>query len=163
MRTNLSMVDDALIRLVNKFYRILNGKNMVFSGSICLIYDGSQGGRFAVAGGAGNQHQSLGKMGQPGDNLRQSKLLDTENVRGDLSENRSYPIFLIEEVTAVAGQTGYLIIEVYVSGFLTNFNFCFRAYILEHGVEFILCHHFELDSLHITAYSQHGLLISDHM
>jgi hypothetical protein len=44
MGTNLTMVDDTVPTLVDKLDGILNGQNVVASGSICLVNDGGQGG-----------------------------------------------------------------------------------------------------------------------
>jgi len=82
----------------------------------------------------------------------QTQLFHRENLARDLAKDAADPIFLHEEIGAIAGQPRQLIREVDIPRFFELLCLLLRADLEEHGLQFIV-----LEDLNFTRSRSHEL------
>ena len=105
---HLTLVDQALFRLVNEFDGVLDGEDMVVLVAVEVVEHRRQGGRLARAGGAGDQHQAARYVGDLAEHLTHAQVFHGQHFRGNGTEHRTGTAVLVEGVDPEARHARYL-------------------------------------------------------
>jgi len=158
MGVDLAMIDHAVLAGMDKLDRVLDGDHVVFTPAIDFIDDRGKSRGLAASRWAGNQHQPAGKHGQAADHRRQTELRHRLNLVGNLAEDRPNPILLPEVIGTIAGQSGYFIAKIEISGFLEDLDLLLWGDFIEHGPQFVVIQHLVFHPFEVSPNAQDRLL-----
>ena len=100
--TDLALIDQALLVRVHELDRIFDGDDVIFAGAIDVVDERGQRGRFAGAGGAGDQHQALGQVAEAEQLFGQVQVVGREDLAGNDAHDRAHAAQIDEQVGAKA-------------------------------------------------------------
>src|SRR6185437_10979919 len=106
VRPDLALVDQALLRLMQEFDRVLDREDVSVFAFVDVVDHRGQRGRLARPGRAGDQDQSARPSGQVGEDLRRVQLLERQHLRRNRPERDRRAALLVERVDAKARQIG---------------------------------------------------------
>jgi hypothetical protein len=157
------VVHDAALALVDELDRILNRDDVVLPGAVGLVDDRRERRGLAASCGSGDQHQAAGQGGELRDHRGQPQLRGSDDLAGDLPEDRGAAELLLKEVGTVTGQSRDLVGEVCIARLLELLNLVLGGDLVEHRLEGIVGENIELDPLHLPPYPERRLLAGDEM
>src|SRR5262249_17682136 len=99
---NLALVDQARLVRMNELDRILDRHDVVVALAVDLVDHGGERRRFAGAGGAGDEDQSLGPIGELLHDLREAELLERADLVRDDADRAADRTALSIDVAAEA-------------------------------------------------------------
>src|SRR3546814_11039543 len=103
---HFALVDQALLRGVHEFDRILDREDVAVLGLVDVVDHRRQRGRLARAGRAGHQDQALRLVDQVLEDLRAAQVLEGEHPGRNGAEYRAGAAVLFDRVDPEAGQAG---------------------------------------------------------
>ena len=103
---DLALRDDRQVLLEQVLDRVLDGDDVGAPLLVDVVDDGRQGGRLAVAGGAGDQDQAALQGGDLFQHLGQVQLLEGPRLEGDQAQHGGVAAVLAEDVHPEAGHVG---------------------------------------------------------
>jgi hypothetical protein len=109
---HLTLVDQALLILVDEFNRIFDRDDVIGPIAVDVIDHGAERGRLARAGRAGDEDQALGQLAELEHVRGQRELFGGQNLRWDDAEDRADALAIHEHVGAESRQPGDLVREV---------------------------------------------------
>ena len=158
MSAHLSVIHHTALALVDKFNRIFNSDNVIFSGLVRLVDNGRQCRGFATPCGACDQYQASGECGQLGYDRRQAQVLNCEDVAGNFSKDRPDTVSLHKIICPIARKAGNFITKIHIPCLFKYLDLMFRRNFIKHGPEVIIVQDLVFDSLYITRNPEHGWL-----
>src|SRR5438128_9588872 len=84
--------------------RVFDGDDVLMALAVDLVDHRGQRGRLARAGGSGDEHQAARFVADLFDHSREAKLLESEDLVGDLAVDGGGRAALVEDVGPEAGQ-----------------------------------------------------------
>ena len=99
-----ALVDGGALMPMQELDGILNGDDVASLFLVNLIYKGREGGRFAAAGGTGNEHHAGAQICSLAELLGQVESLEIRNGVGNHAHNNRAASALGEDVHAKASQ-----------------------------------------------------------
>ena len=99
---DLALVDERHLVAVHELDRVLDGDDVALAGLVDDVDERGERGGLARAGGAGDQHQAAGQVGQRLDDGRQAELVEVDHLVGDDAEGGADGVALHEDVDAEA-------------------------------------------------------------
>src|SRR5437867_8183393 len=115
MRTDLPLVNEALLVRMNEFDGVLDGDDVKAARFVDEIDDGRQGRRFPRTRRSGHQHQTALHLGQTPHLIGKTELVDGHDLRRNDPKDRAGPALLAEEIDAISGYAGNLVRKVDVA------------------------------------------------
>ncbi|MNV29859.1 hypothetical protein D3C71_1211050 [compost metagenome] len=103
---DLTLVDQALARLVDKLDRVFNGEDVVMAMVIEVVDHRRQRGGFAGTGRAGHQHQTAGSVGHFAKHFSHAQFVHTLHFRRNGAKHRTRATALIERIGPKTRHTG---------------------------------------------------------
>ena len=98
------LADDGAVVGVDELDGVLDGDDVAPLAPVDLVDEDGQGGGLAGAGGAGHQHEAVGKLGEVLDGRSDSQKLRRGKLAGNHAQDRFDPVVLNQDVDAKAGQ-----------------------------------------------------------
>ena len=103
--SDLALIDDAFLMLVDELDRIFYRDDMAFSLAVDLVDHRGESGRFSGAGWPGDENQSAGLLRHLGDRTRKSELIEGFDRERNLPDDHRHAAALLEHVAAEASET----------------------------------------------------------
>ena len=100
-----ALVDQALLALVNKFDRILDGQDVAQLILVFVIHHRSESGRLTRTGWSGNQYDASREGGYFLKDARRAQLFESQNFRRDGTKHSPTTTILIECIDTKSGQS----------------------------------------------------------
>ncbi len=101
---DFALVDQALLRGVHEFDRILDGEDVAVFVLVDEVDHRRQRGRLARAGRPGDQDQALRLLDQLAEDRRAAQFLQAKHLGGNRTEDRTGTAVLVEGIDAEARQ-----------------------------------------------------------
>ena len=153
---HFALVDQAFFRLVDKFNRVFHRQDVALLVAVEVIHHGRQGGRFARASRAGDQHQAARLEGQIGKNLGGIQVFQRQDFAGNGSKYRPRAPVLVEGIHTKTGQPGDLKGEVHLQVFLVGLALTVIHDVVHHAVHHFVVQRLDIDAPHIAMHADHG-------
>ncbi len=95
---DLPLIDDGFLVPMDKFDRVFNGDDMPAGIAVTVIDQCRQRGRFARAGGADKQHQTVFFHDHVEQYRRQEQVLKARNIKLDVTRDNGHFVALHEDI-----------------------------------------------------------------
>ena len=155
-RPHFALVHQAFFRLVDKFNGVFHRQDVALLVAVEVIHHGRQGGRFARASRAGDQHHTARLEGQIGKNLGGVQVFQGQNFAGNGSKYCPRAPVLVEGVHPETGQSGDLEGEVHLQVFLVGLALTVIHDVVHHAVHHFVVQWLDIDAPHIAMHADHG-------
>ncbi|MCY1283597.1 hypothetical protein D9M70_324800 [compost metagenome] len=152
---HLALVDQALLRFVDEFDRVLDGEDVVVLGVVQVVEHRRQGGRLARAGRPGDQHQAARHVGDLAEHLAHAELFHGQHFRGNGPEHRAGAAVLVERVDPEAGDARDLEGEVGLEELLVILALLVVHDVVDQRVHLLVVERRQVDAPHVAVDPDH--------
>ncbi|MNY23757.1 hypothetical protein D3C86_1574350 [compost metagenome] len=152
---HLALVDQALLRLVDEFDRVLDGEDVVVLVAVDVVDHRRQRGRLARAGGAGDQHQAARHVGNLLEHLAHAEVFHAQHARGNGPEHRAGTAVLVERVDPEARHAGHLEGEVGLEELLEVLALLVVHDVVDQRMHLLVLHRRQVDAAHVAIDADH--------
>src|SRR2546427_343297 len=101
---NFALIDEALLVVMKKLDRVLDGDHVLFAFAVDFVQHGSERGGLTGTGRAGDEHEPARLVAEPLDDQRQAQGIKPFDFPGNRAEDRANCAALIEAIAAEARQ-----------------------------------------------------------
>lgn len=152
---HLTLVDQALLRLVDEFDGVFDGEDVVVFGVVQVIEHRRQSGRLTRAGRPGDQHQPARHVGDLAEDLTHVEVLHGQHLGGNGPEHGAGAAVLVEGVDAEARHTRHLEREVGFEEFLVILALLVVHDVVDQRMHLLVVHGRQIDAPHVTIDADH--------
>ncbi len=152
---HFTLVDQALLRLVNEFDRVLDGEDVVVLGVVQVIEHRRQGGRLARTGRPGDQHQPAWHVGDLAEDFAHAEVFHGQHLGRNGPEYCTSTAILVEGVDPEARHTRHLEREVGLEKLLEILALLVVHDVVDQRVHLLVVHRGEIDPAHIAVDADH--------
>ena len=152
---DLALVDQALLRFVNEFDGVLDGKDVVVLGVVQVIKHRRQGGRLARAGRPGDQHQPPRHIGDLAENLAHPQVFHGQHLGRNGPEHRAGTAILVERVDAKTRHARHFEREVGFQELLEILALLVVHDVVDQRMHLLVVHGRQVDSPHVAIDADH--------
>ena len=138
MGTQLALVDQTLLGLVDEFNRIFDGQDVAFEGVVEKVQHGGQRRGFSRAGRTGHQHKALFLVAKFPKDRRHAELFEGQDLGRNGPKHRRFAPALHEHVDPEAGDFSHLEREVAFVLFLEDLALGVVHHVEDHVVDLLL-------------------------
>src|SRR3989344_1438421 len=160
---HLTLVDQALFRLVNELDWVFDGEDVVVLVAVYIVEDRRQGGRLARTGWPGHQHQAARHIGNLAEDLAHAEVFHTQHFRRNGPEYRARTTVLVEGVNPETRHAGYFEGEVGLEEFLEILALLVVHDVVDQCVHLFMVQCRQLDPANITVDPNHRRQASGEM
>jgi hypothetical protein len=153
--SHLALVDEALLRLVHEFDRVLDREDVAVLVLVHVVHHRGERGRLARARGARYQHEAARIFGDLGEDLGGVQLLEGEHLRGNRPEDGAGAPVLVERVHAEAREVRDLEREVDLQRLLVNLALRVVHDVVHHPVHVLVLEVGHVDAAHVAVHADH--------
>ena len=153
---NLTLVDQTLFRLVNKFDGVFDGQDVLVLGAVNVVHHGSQTGGFARTGWSGYQYQSARVAGNLFEHIAHPEVIHTEDLGGNGSEHGASTAILIEGVNPKASYARYFEGEIGFEELFKVLALLIIHDVVDQRVHLLVFHGRNVDPAHVAIHTNHG-------
>jgi hypothetical protein len=157
VQSDFAMIYQASLALVHEFDRVLDSDDVILSRLVRVVHDRRKSRGLPAARWTRDEDESFMKLCELLHDRRQAQLFGSEDSRGDLPEDGSNAVLLVEEVRTEPGHARDLIAKVHVPGLFKDLYFVLGRDLIEHPFESIVLQRRVIDSLHFAPDSHDGL------
>src|SRR6266481_6634570 len=115
---NFALIDEALLVVMKKLDRVLDGDHVLFAFAVDFVQHGSERGGLTGTRRAGDEHEPARLVAEPLDDQRQAQSIKAFDFPGNRAEDRANRAALIEAIAAEARQVLQTKREVQLQVFL---------------------------------------------
>ena len=168
VHAHLAMVHQAVLALVHKLDRVLDGDDVIVPVLVGVVHHRRQGGGLARAGRPGHHHQAAVQHGEFLQHRRQRRVqllevFEGQHLGGNLAEDGRDAVLLVEEVGAEARHLRNFVAEIHVPRFLEELDLVLRRDLVEHGLERVALQRRVVHPLQFAVDPQHGRVAGGQM
>src|SRR5664279_1428925 len=156
MRTDLALVDQALLRFVHELDRIFDREHVAELVLVEMVDHRRERRRFARAGRAGAQDHAARLQRELGEDRRAIELLEGQDLRGNGPEHGAGAAVLVEGVDAKARQALDLEREVALERFFVVLALRVVHDVVHHVVHLLVLERVDIDAAHVAVNADHG-------
>ena len=157
------MLHQAVLAAMHKFNRIFHRDDVVVPLEVGVIHHRRQSRGFAGTGRAGHQDQSFFQHRKFFQDWREAEIFHRQDRRWNQTKDRRDAIFLLEEITAVAGHSWHLVAKIDVGSFFEDFDFSFGSDLVNHRLQLIILERWIIDADQLAVDAKHGRVVRGEM
>src|SRR5690606_36897926 len=152
---HFALVDQALLRFVNEFDRVLDGEDVLVLGVVQVVEHGREGRGLARAGGAGNQYQAARHVGDPAEDLTHAEVFHGQHLGRNGPEHRTATAVLVEGVYPEARHTRHFKREVGLEKFFEILALLVVHDVVDQRMHLLVVHGRQIDAAYIAINANH--------
>src|SRR5206468_2907900 len=138
MQPNFTMIYEAALAVMHELNWIFHGDDVIPARLVRVVDNGGESCGFAASRRPSHENEALMQCRKFLDDWRKPKLIDGQDFRRDLPEDRCDAVFLIKKIRAVSCFTRDFITEIDIPGLFENLDFKFRRNLIEHRLQFVI-------------------------
>ena len=162
MHAEFALIDQTLLRFVNKLDRIFDGNDMALKRIVQIVHHRGQRRRLTGSRWSGHQNQAFLFVTQLPQNRRHAEFFQRKNRRWDISEDRAEPALLDKDVDAEPRDVPKLKGKVTFTFFFEGLPLSIVHHVVDQRVCFIGSQRWVVEFFEITVNTDHrGLARAD--
>ena len=155
MRTDFALIDQALLRFMHEFDRVLDRQNVAVLVFIDMIDHRRQGGRLAGPGRPGNQNDAARLVGDVAETLGRVQFLKRQDFRGNGPHHRAGAAVLHEGIDPETCQIGNRERKIAFEILLVCLALTIVHDVVDHAVHLGMIHRRQVDASYVTVHPDH--------
>ncbi|MNN08727.1 hypothetical protein D3C81_1215890 [compost metagenome] len=152
---HLALVDQALLRFVDEFDRVFDGKNVAVLGVVQVVEQRRQRGGLTRTGRPGDQHQPARYVGDTLEGFAQTEVLHGQHLGGNGPEHRAGATVLVERVDPETRHARHFEGEVGFEEFLEILALLVVHDVVDQRVHLLVIERRQVDPAHIAIDTDH--------
>ena len=156
VRSDLALVDQAFLRLVNELDRVLDGEDVALLVFVDLVDHRGERRGLARTRRTGHEDDAARLIDDLGEDLGCPELLKRQDLRGDRAHHRRRPAVLHEGVHAKARESRYREGEIALEVLLVVLPLPVVHDVVDHPVHVLVLHRGQVDAADVPVHADHG-------
>jgi hypothetical protein len=155
VRPDFALVDQALLRFMHEFDRVLDGQDVAVVVFVDVIDHRRQRRRLARTGRPGDQHDAARVLGNFLEDFRAVQLFQRQHLGRNGPEDGGGAALLVEGIDPETRQVGNLEGEVALQRFFVNLALAVVHDVVHHAVHVLVLHRRQVDAAHVAVHPDH--------
>src|SRR5690606_20525141 len=152
---NLTLVDQAFLRFVHEFDRVLDGEDVLVTGVVDVVEHRRERGGLAGAGRPGDQHDTARRFGNFLENLAHAEFFHRQYFRRNGPEYGAGTPVVVEGVNTETGHARHFEREVGFEEFLEILALLVVHDVVDQRVNFLVLHRWQVDAADVAINTDH--------